>query len=130
VKDLAGADEAALGATIAAQGWTRAPSLPLAVLDLPFRDAKTYVASLSAATRKDIRRKLRDAGAMRIEWRGDLGGRDDEVAALYESTRAHSELDYGDLETLPNGYFAAVLRALDGRARIAFYFAGDELCAF
>ncbi|MFI5012541.1 MAG: GNAT family N-acetyltransferase [Hyphomicrobiales bacterium] len=130
LKDLATSDEAAFGAMIAALGWTRATSLPVALLDLPFGDAEAYLASLSAATRKDIRRKLRNAGDIRVEWHGDLTGFEDEVASLYESTRERSGLDYGDFETLPDGYFSNVMRALRGRARIALYWVGRELCAF
>ena len=52
------------------------------------------------------------------------------VASLYESTRERSRLDYGDFETLPDGYFPAVMKALGGRARTALYFAEGGLCAF
>jgi hypothetical protein len=66
IKDLAGPDEAALGATISELGWTRGTSLPVARLELPFSDFESYLASLSAATRKDIRRKLKNAGGIRV----------------------------------------------------------------
>ncbi|MBV9566858.1 MAG: GNAT family N-acetyltransferase [Hyphomicrobiales bacterium] len=129
VKDLSVRDEAAFGATISALGWTRGMSLPIALLDLPFADVDDYLASLSGATRKDIRRKLRNAD-IRLEWRDHLVGLEDAVASLYESTRERSRLDYGAFETLPDGYFPSVTRALGGRARIALYFVGGELCAF
>jgi predicted N-acyltransferase len=130
LKDLAGPDEANFGAFLSALGWTRATGLPIALLDLPFRDVDCYLASLSAATRKDIRRKLRNAGEIRVEWRDDLAGLENAVASFYESTRERSRLDYGDLEALPEGYFPAVMDALGERARIALYFASGELCAF
>lgn len=129
IKDLAAPDEAAFESTIAGLGWTRGASLPVAVLDLPYASVEDYLASLSAATRKDIRRKLRNAG-IRVEWRHDLAGLEDAVATLYESTRERSRLDYGEFETLPDGYFPAVVNALGGRARIALYYAEGELCAF
>ena len=130
IKDLAAADEAALGADIAGLGWTRGTSLPVALLDLPFADVESYLASLSAATRKDVRRKLKNTGGIRVEWRDDLSGFEDAVTSLYESTRERSRLDYGDFETLPDGYFPAVMKALGGRARIALYFVEGDLCAF
>jgi len=130
LKDLAQAEEAEFGAMIAAHGWTRARSLPTAVLELPFADFDAYLESLSAATRKDVRRKLRSRQALRIEWRSDIDGLEDEIAELYASTRRRSSLDYGDFETLPDGYFRTVTRALGERARIAHYWAGDTLCAF
>ncbi|MBW0004557.1 MAG: GNAT family N-acetyltransferase [Hyphomicrobiales bacterium] len=129
IKDLAASDEAEFGSTLAQLGWTRGTSLPVAVLDLPYDSVEEYLASLSAATRKDIRRKLRNSG-IRVEWRDDLSGLEGDVAALYESTRERSRLDYGDFETLPDGFFPAVVKALGGRARIALYYAEGELCAF
>ncbi|SDR56148.1 Predicted N-acyltransferase [Rhizobiales bacterium GAS113] len=130
LKDLAAQDEAEFGAAITTQGWTRAASLPTAILDLPFHDLDAYLAGLSAVTRKDIRRKLRSAPSLRIEWRSDFDGLEDEIALLYASTRRRSRLDYGDFETLPNGYFSAVMRSLGERARVVLYWVGDTLCAF
>lgn len=111
-------------------GYARLGSLPVAVLDLPFADEDGYLASLSAATRKDIRRKLARAGTVRIEFRDSIAGLEEEIQALYESTRAQSGLDYGDLEILPPGYFAAVSRELGERAVFALYWIGEELAAF
>jgi predicted N-acyltransferase len=130
LKDLSADDQADFGQTLSDKGWTRATSLPVALLDLPFRDIDAYLASLSAATRKDIRRKLRTAGDIRVEWRDDLAGLEGEIASLYESTRQHSGLDYGELETLPDSYFPAVMGALGERARVALYWVGAKLCAF
>jgi len=130
LKDLCARDQAAFDQTIRAVGWTRASSLPIALLDLPFPDLEAYLGNLSAATRKDIRRKLRTAGAIRVEWRSDLAGLEKEVASLYESTRQRSGLDYGDFETIPDDYFPAVTGALGKQARIALYWVGAELCAF
>jgi len=129
-KDLAPAQEQEAAGPLAQAGFARLASLPVAVLDLPFRDEAGYLASLSAATRKDIRRKLAKAGAVRIEFRSDIAGLEAQIDALYESTRARSGLDYGDLEVLPPGYFAAVARALGARAVFALYWIGPELAAF
>ena len=130
LKDPCAADQALYDETFASRGWTRATSLPIALLDLRFRDSEAYLASLSAATRKDIRRKLKKAHQVRVEWRSNIAGLEDEIAALYESTRQRSGLDYGDFETLPDDYFPAVTRALEGRAAVALYWVGVELCAF
>ncbi|MBV9135723.1 MAG: GNAT family N-acetyltransferase [Hyphomicrobiales bacterium] len=130
IKDLSAHDEAAFGTTLLSLGWTRGTSLPIALLDLPFRDEASYLASLSAATRKDIRRKLRNAGSIRVQWRDDLDGVEDVVTSLYEETRERSRLDYGEFELLPDHYFFHVMKALSGTARVALYFAEDELCAF
>lgn len=129
-KDLCPADAQAFGAGLTGDGFARLGSLPVAVLDLPFTDEAGYLATLSPATRKDIRRKLARAGDVRIEMRSSIVGIEDEIAALYESTRARSGLDYGDLEVLPPGYFAQVSRALGDKAMFALYWIGETLAAF
>lgn len=129
-KDLAPREDAALAPMLRRAGFASLNSLPVATLDLPFADAEGYLASLSGATRKDIRRKLAKAGAVRIEHRIGIAGLEGQIEALYEATRARSSLDYGDLEVLPPGYFAAVSEALGARAVFALYFVGDTLAAF
>jgi predicted N-acyltransferase len=129
-KDLAPAEDALVAPCLSREGFARIGSLPVAILDLPYADEDGYLASLSAATRKDIRRKLARAQAVRIEHRSDITGLEALIAELYESTRRRSGLDYGELEVLPPGYFAAVSRALGERAVFALYWIGDELAAF
>jgi hypothetical protein len=129
-KDLAPPEDAAFASGFNADGYGRLGSLPVAVLDLPFTDEAGYLASLSASTRKDIRRKLAKADAVRIEMRHDIAGIETVIAELYESTRLNSGLDYGDLEALPPGYFGAVADALGERAVFVLYWVGSTLAAF
>ncbi len=128
-KDLAPAEDREAG-LLPRAGFAQITSLPVAVLDLPYADEAAYLASLSAATRKDVRRKLAKAGDIRIELRSDISALSSEVDSLYEETRAQSGLDYGDLELLPPGYFAEISRALGERAVFALYWVGEELAAF
>jgi predicted N-acyltransferase len=128
-KDLAPAEDRA-ASVLPRSGFARLASLPVAALDLPYADEAAYLASLSAATRKDVRRKLAKAAGVRIEFRSDISALAGEIDSLYEETRAQSGLDYGDLELLPPGYFAAVSRALGDRAVFALYWVGEELAAF
>lgn len=129
-KDLAPADDALVAPLPAMDGFAALESLPVAVLDLPYADADGYLASLSAATRKDIRRKLARAQSVRIEHRSDISGLEGAIEELYDSTRRRSGLDYGELEVLPPGYFEAVSRNLGERAVFALYWIGGELAAF
>ncbi len=129
-KDLAPREDVAMEETLGRAGFARLGSLPVATLDLPFDDVDGYLASLSGATRKDIRRKLAKSGAVRIEHRVGIAGLEGQIEALYETTRARSDLDYGDLEVLPPGYFAAIAEALGARAVFALYWVGDTLAAF
>lgn len=129
-KDLAPAEEDGFAGLLKQAGFARLGSLPVALLDLPFADEATYLASLSAATRKDIKRKLAKAGEVRIAFHTDIAGLEHEITALYEATRAESGLDYGELEVLSPGYFGAVSRALGERAVFVLYWIGEELAAF
>ncbi|CAH1660635.1 GNAT family N-acetyltransferase [Chelatococcus asaccharovorans] len=129
-KDLSPGQEQDAATLLNRARFARLASLPIAVLDLPYTDEAAYLASLSPATRKDIRRKLAKAGAVRLEYRSDIAGLEGEIDTLYESTRRQSALDYRDLELLPPGYFAAISPALGERAVFALYWVGTELVAF
>lgn len=129
LKDVTAQDDAALAATLAGCGYARMASLPVAVLDVP-ADMERYLATLSPSTRKDVRRKLRGRSALRIEQRTEIGDIHEEIAALYEETRSNSDLDYGDLERLPAGYFRAVMQGTGSRARMMLYYVEDRLLAF
>jgi len=131
VKDLADRELFPIDRNLAEAGFARVASLPVAVLDLSFGSEAEYFASLSAATRKDIRRKLRHSGGrVRIEQRVSLDGVEPQVRELYAQTRVHSKLDYGDFEELAPSYFGDVSRALGPRAVFMLYWVGDTLVAF
>jgi hypothetical protein len=116
-----------LGQAARALGYQPTPGMPSAVLDIAFPDLDGYLAGLSRATRRDLRRKLKAGHSLRIELRHDLAGLEDRVADLYAQTRARSDQQ---LENLTPAYFAGVLRGMGERAFCVLYFAGDELIAF
>jgi hypothetical protein len=130
LKDLAQADADRLDACLRHHGFARTSSLPVATLDLPSGGLEDYLARLSRATRKDIRRKLKGAAGIRVERRTAIEDVAGEIDALYNETRQQSRFDYGDLETLPPQYFRAVSRALGDRAVVMLYYVGDQLAAF
>ncbi|MGB0084399.1 MAG: GNAT family N-acetyltransferase [Rhodomicrobiaceae bacterium] len=129
-KDLAGAECAAIEGALGHHRYARIRSLPVASLDLNAADVTAYVAGLSAATRKDIRRKLKTAAAVRIERRTQIDDVADAISRLYDETRQHSGVDYGDFEALPRDYFLSVARSVGDRARFILYWVGEELAAF
>lgn len=130
-KDLSEADMTRFGPALRAAGYVAIESLPLAVLDLEdTRNEDEYLARLSAATRKDIRRKLKRAGRVDVEWRSSIEGLEGEIAALYEATRAQSNVHYGDFEELPEGYFERISRNMGGRVAFACYRIDGTLAAF
>ena len=130
VKDLTQADNVALAATLSVAKFARVNSLPIAVLDLPDAGEAAYLARLSPATRKDLRRKLAKSGDVRIEQRASIEGTESEIEALYEATRSRSALDYGAFEDLPPRFFARTMAALGPRAFLMLYFVGGQLAAF
>ena len=125
VKDARDRDVPLLGPAVA--GFARMAGLPTASLPLPFKTLDAYLASLSSATRKDMRRKMRVQDTIRVEWRDRIDDVLDQVAALYEETEGRSDLQF---EHLPPAYFANVLRLLAGRARCVLYWRDRDLLAF
>ena len=130
VKDLAEPDEIILAASLKQAGYTHVNSLPVAVLDLNEGGEEGYFARLSPSLRRDLKRKLKKAGGVRIEQRPFSAELMATIEHLYKSTRASSTLDYGEFEELPPGYFARVMQALGPRAFLYLYWVGDELAAF
>ncbi|MBS0570901.1 MAG: GNAT family N-acetyltransferase, partial [Proteobacteria bacterium] len=127
VKDASAAQDALWTAAAKAHGLRRQPGLPSASLAVEFDDIDGYLATLSRATRKDIRRKLKHASALRTQWRTNIDGIEDEVMRLYRSTHAHAQFTF---EELTPGYFRGVLRELGDRASCATYWLGEKLVAF
>ena len=91
---------------IAVRGYAEMAGLPTAVLDIDFPDLDGYFARLSAATRKDLRRKLKARQNVRIERRSDLGPYRQRAMELYSQTRERSDWQFEDL-TL--AYFEGML---------------------
>jgi hypothetical protein len=130
-KDLSGTEFARLERVLGRARYNSIRSLPVASLDLDgFANVDGYLASLSSATRKDIRRKLKSAGGVRVERRTNIDDLADKIDALYEETRRNSSVDYGDFEALPPDYFRSVARCAGEKAQFMLYWVGDELAAF
>src|SRR5438477_6976258 len=125
VKDLADRDLAAADPALKEARFTRVPSLPVATLDLPFASEEDYLATLSPATRKDIRRKLKTANQVRVEMRTSIAGIESEILSLYDETRSQSGVDYGDFEKLSPDYFRGVMQSLGDRSALMLYWRGE-----
>ncbi len=127
VKDAPVAQDALWRRVFPQRGLRALPGLPGATLDLPYAGLDEYLATLSPATRKDLRRKQRAAEGLKIEWRDSLDGVREAVMSLYRATLQRAEFRF---EELTESYFENVLRGMPGRALIATYFEGDTLLAF
>ncbi|GLK85801.1 GNAT family N-acetyltransferase [Ancylobacter defluvii] len=131
VKDIDPQEMQRIGPALAAAGYVPLESLPHAVLDLAGTSGVDgWLARLSPATRKDLRRKLKRADRVTVEWRNSIAGLEDEVRALYDATRAQSHVRYGDFEDLPDGYFERIAAAQPERTLFAFYRIDGRLAAF
>ncbi len=108
-------------------GFSRMSGLPTAVLALPFKSFDDYLKSLSSATRKDMRRKLRSESVVRVETRQSIDDIKERIQALYEATEARSDLQF---ERLPADCFSHVLTRMPDNARCILYWVNDDLLAF
>lgn len=129
-KDVDVGEHGALDPVFRAAGFSVLPGLPNAVLRLPDGGENDYLASLSGATRKNVRRKLKSRAAVTVEYRESLNGVLNTVMALYESTRANSGVDYDQFETLTPDYFQGVVDGMAGRAGVYLYWHGETLLGF
>jgi hypothetical protein len=119
-KDLDSSTQAITNRVLKEHNYTATNSLPIAVLDVP-ETYEAYLSKLSPNNRSSFKRKIRAAKNLIFECRTSIKGIEDEIAALYEETREHSGYDYGDLETLPKGYFEAIMQAAKGKALMMLY---------
>ena len=126
-KDSSTAQDALWAHAAKTQRMRRQPGLPTAYLDVPFANLDEYLANLSKATRKDMRRKLKAAAELRVEWRTNIDDIVGDVMRLYTSTRATAEFSF---EELTPEYFRNVLRDLGGRASCVTYWLDAKLVAF
>ncbi|WP_293861211.1 GNAT family N-acetyltransferase [uncultured Alsobacter sp.] len=127
VKDAAEKDIALWRTALEPRGFQAMPGLPTGLLSVPPGGLDGYFATLSRATRKDLKRKWKQRERLRVEHRTNVDDVLDRIASLYAETVAHSDLQF---EHLPPAYFAAVLRRLAPSARVVLYWAGDDLVAF
>ncbi|MBC2775121.1 GNAT family N-acetyltransferase [Rhizobium sp. AQ_MP] len=127
LKDVPAPLNQALSAAIQKQEFVAMPSLPTAWLRIDFPDIETYLARLSSATRKDMRRKCRVASEVKVERVNELGDMLPRFIELYQDTRNRSEWQF---EELTSDYFKGVLENLPDNAFCTVYRVGDEILAF
>lgn len=127
VKDSGAAHDTLWAQAAKSQRLRRQPGLPTAFLDVPFASLDDYLASLSRATRKDLKRKLKAATGLRVEWRDHIDAIEPDVMRLYRATHANAEFNF---EELTPEYFRSVLCELGPRALCATYWLGGKMVAF
>lgn len=122
--------DAALLAPLPRRGFARVRSLPNVVTDLDRPTFDGYLAALSRATRKDVRRKVKKALAearVRVEIVEDVAPFADEIYRLYCNTWGSGGTRFGKLT---REFFAAAGGLLKPRAKFFLYRADGRLAAF
>lgn len=127
VKDARAAQDELWSEPARAAGFQPTPGMPTAVLPIDFADVDGYLARLSSATRKDMRRKLKAMAGLRIEVVGGISGLEDRVFDLYRQTGARSDRQF---EELTAAYFTGVLERLGDGAFCVLYWADEALIGF
>ena len=130
LKDLRDRDATWAAQPLKRQGFTGVATLPLATLHLPFKSEDEYLASLSSSMRSDLRKKMRRASKVKFEFRDSIADIEDEIAALFEETRANSKVDYGSFDEVPATYFREVMRNCDGTAEVMLARVDGEIVSF
>jgi len=116
--------------TFAKDGYTRVPSLPSVKIHLPYKDFDDYMAkALSKATRKDLRRKFRDAEGLGItmEVLTDLTPFVDELYPLYLQVFERSNLHF---EKLTKEFLCKLGQTMPDRARFFVWRKDGKAIAF
>ncbi|MEO8802949.1 MAG: GNAT family N-acetyltransferase [Rudaea sp.] len=127
IKDASAAQDALWTTAAHAHGLRRQPGLPTATLKIDFDSVDEYLRSLSRATRRDLRRKLKTSAKLRVEWRTQIDDIRDDVMCLYRATLANAQYSF---EELTEDYFSGVLRELGSEAVCATYWLDERLVAF
>ena len=130
LKDVSDADAQAFEAPLSESGFARMTNVPMTYIDLPFRNEDAYFAHLPEKTSSYLRRKLRTLSRIKVEYRSSVEGLEEQLHALYQSTRTNSRVQYGDFDELHPRYFQSVLESCGDRARLMLCWSGDTLVSF
>lgn len=111
-------------------GFHQMLSYPFVQLDLSWKSFEEYLGSLSRATRKDLKRKLKKLGQMpplRMEVRNEVGEWLDQVYRLYLNTLEKGKTQF---ERVTKDFFEAVSRNMPRETKYFLWYLDDRLVAF
>jgi predicted N-acyltransferase len=120
----------ALEGSLRRHGYRCVTSVPLAMLELPYRSLDHYLDSLPDKDGAYFRRKMRSAAKVRIEHRTCVAGLEARLNELFENTLRQSKVDYGDFEKLDPQYFSRVVHGMGEAAQLMLCWRGEELLSF
>ncbi len=129
LKDVTDRDAQWVSAPLDAHGFVRMASLPVATLPLPFASFEDYLGSMPSKKRSDMRKKLRGAGDVEIEFRDNIEDVYGEILTLYRATRANRKASYEAFDEVPEDYFREVMAKSGGNGKVLlFRLAGRLVC--
>lgn len=117
-------------AVFSRNGFERVPSMPMTRLWLKFSSFDDYLAHLSSATRKSLRRKFRKterAGSIRLEIVTDITPYLDQVYPLYLAVHERSSMKF---ERLTKQYLSRLGRAMADRVKFFIWRLDGRVVAF
>ncbi len=126
-KDVLARDLQKYGEKLNQLGYSAVKNMPVAVNTIDFDTLEDYYASLSYATRKDLRRKLRKSAQIDIREYQGVPPNIDEIYALYLQTYEKSDLKF---EKLTPTFFEFVGGLMPENTRFVLYYSGQQLIAF
>ena len=130
IKDVAEEHVATVDTILMQRGFSRVPTLPVAMLHLPFKHEDEYLLTLSPNMRRDLRRKMKNVGKVTVEVCHSIDGIEDEIVALFEETKAKCKVDYDGFDDVPAAYFRAVIASLRDKALIVLCRVDGVLAGF
>ncbi len=121
-KDVNNANKVLFDDVMSGKDFHRVAGMPTALSPMAFTSTEEYLASLSANTRKDMRRKLKKKADIRIEYTRNIEPYMEDIYAMYLETKGRSDLQF---EELTREYFLNVAQSPHGICSL--YFHGDTL---
>lgn len=126
-KDVIEHDAQTLGIPLKTAGFSKIDNMPVATNLIQFKSLDDYLDSLSYATRKNLRRKLKSREQVRIE---EYAGLPPNMAAIYQlylNTYEKSELQF---EKLTLDFFESIAGLMPNNCRFVLYYVDNQLIAF
>jgi predicted N-acyltransferase/multidrug transporter EmrE-like cation transporter len=111
-------------------GFHKMSSYPAAMLEINFNNFEDYLSSLSKVTRKNLRKKFRQAGELakvEMETVNSLNENLDEVYTLYLNTLNKSGVQF---EILTKDFFKKISQNMPGETRYFLWRINGKLAAF
>ncbi|MEI8362481.1 MAG: GNAT family N-acetyltransferase [Betaproteobacteria bacterium] len=126
-KDVLAAETNQLQPLLEAQGYSCLDNMPVAKNSINFKDLDDYISTLSASTRKDLRRKLKKFDQLRIEEHDGLPPHLEQIYQLYLNCYEKSELKF---ERLTLAFFESLAGLMPMQCRFVLYYFEDKLIGF